>query len=192
TDSKRYARYTNLGNFKFLGASGIPQEIETIRIRSLQIDDVVFSNPKVGRALFRGAEKTLGIDILGRQPFTLRFGSRPVLQLNAKKPDAPLATLDVSQQGLFSIPLEIAGTGGRALWDTGAALTFVDEAFITAHSHDFKPTKNYMNGVDGAGKNLLLQVFRAKKIKIADRTFENVRVVAADLSVLKDVHEDIQ
>jgi hypothetical protein len=191
-NSKRYASYTNLGAFHFKSAD-IAQEIETIQIRSLQIDEVAFPHVKVGRANFRGAEKTLGIDILGRQPFALRFKSKPTLELNAERPASPFTTLEVPKHGLLAIPIAITGSEIRALWDTGASFTSVDQAFITAHPENFKPTNKYAKGFDGAGKPMLLQIFRAKQISIGDRTFDDIRVVAADLSVLrenwsKDIH----
>src|SRR5437763_1400842 len=84
--------------------------------------------------------------------------------------------------GAMAIPIALAATEVHALWDTGSALTFVDQDFIAAHREDFRPTKKYMNGVDGAGHNLLLQVFRAKKIVVAGAVFEDVRVVAGNRS----------
>jgi predicted aspartyl protease len=190
-DSKRFGNYTNLGVFRFKSASGIPQETETIQIGSIQIDDVAFTSVKIGRATFQNAENTLGMDLIARQPFVLNFKSKPTLQLGAPRPHLPLTTLNVFSQGLPSIPISLNGSEVHALWDTGAALTVIDQDFIARRREDFKPTRNYMNGVDGAGHNLLLQMFRAKKITIGDATFEDVRVVAADLSVLREANPDI-
>jgi hypothetical protein len=191
--SKRFSAYTNLGNFRFSSAAGVPQETETIQIGSIRIDDVDFSRVKVGRTDFSGAESTLGIDIVGRQPFAVNFHPRAVLKFNASRPQLPQTTLQVSQQGLISIPITVGDIEAHALWDTGVGLTTVDENFIEAHPENFKPTKNYMNGVDGAGKSILVQVFRAKKLTIADHTFKDVRVVGLDLTMLREgVHKDIQ
>jgi hypothetical protein len=192
-NSKRFSAYTNVGNFRFESASGIPQETDTIQLGSIQIDNVQIRDKKVGRTSFRGAENTLGIDIVGRQPFRVNFNPQAVLQLNAHRPELPLTTLQVSQHGLLSIPMDVSGVEAHALWDTGMALTAIDQNFIITHAENFKPTKNYMNGVDGAGKSILVQVFRAKKLKIADHIFKDVRVVAVDLALLREgVHKDIQ
>jgi hypothetical protein len=192
-NSKRFSAYTNLGNFRFESASGIPQDTETIQVRSIRIDNIEIHNKKIGRTDFPGAENTLGIDVVGRQPFAVNFSPRAVLTLNAERPKLPLTTLEVSPHGLLSIPVELGGIDAHAMWDTGAALTTIDQNFILAHPENFRATKNYMNGVDGAGKSILVQVFRAKKLKIADRTFDNVRVVALDLHTLREgVNKDIQ
>jgi hypothetical protein len=192
-NSKRFSAYTNVGNFRFESASGIPQQTEFIQIGSIQIDDVQIRDKKVGRTRFRGAENTLGIDVVGRQPFSVDFNPQAILKFNVERPELPLTTLQVSRNGLLSIPVELSGIEAHALWDTGVALTTIDQNFIVAHPENFRATKNYMNGVDGAGKSILVQVFRAKKLKIADHTFKDVRVVAVDLTMLREgVHKDIQ
>jgi hypothetical protein len=192
-NSKRFAAYTNLGNFRFASASGIAQETETIQIGLIQIDDLQFANVKVGRVKFRGSENTLGIDIVGRQPFAVNFHPKTALKFNANRPALPSTTLHVSQHGLLSIPITLDAAAAHALWDTGVSLTTVDQKFIEAHPENFKPTKNYVNGVDGAGKSLLAQIFRAKKITIGGHTFKDLRVVAVDLAMLRNaVHKEIQ
>jgi hypothetical protein len=192
-NSGRFSAYTNLGNFRFESASGIPQQTETIQVGSIRIDKVEIQNKKVGRSDFPGAENTLGIDVVGRQPFAVNFKPRATLRLNAERPSLPLTTLQVSRDGLLSIPVELGSVEAHAMWDTGVALTTVDQNVIRAHPENFKATKNYMNGVDGAGKSILVQVFRAKTIKVADRTFKNVRVVALDLTMLREgVDKDIR
>src|SRR5204863_9735129 len=106
-NSKRFSAYTNLGNFRFESASRIPQQTATIQVGSIRIDDVEFTNKKVGRSDFRGAENTLGIDVVGRQAFAVSFNPRAVLKLNAERPELPLTTLQVSPHGLLSIPVEL-------------------------------------------------------------------------------------
>jgi predicted aspartyl protease len=191
-NSKSFGAYTNVGKIRFVSAAGIVQEMDAIRAASIAVDDVVFSDLKIGRAGFNSAEHTLGIDIVGRQPFALRFRNKPELRLNAPRPELPLTTLELSPEGLLLIPMQISGVELRALWDTGVSVTTVDQEFIAAHPENFKSTKDYVRGTDGAGKTLLAQIFRAKKIKIADGTFEDVRVVAVDLGVLRERDPSVQ
>lgn len=192
--SKRFGAYTNLGVTSFKSASGVAQNVETIRIAEIQIDDAAFSDVMIGRANFRGTENTLGIDVVGKQPFALKFGEKGALVLNAARPELPLTTLGVSPQGLLTIPVGLGVQAEtRALWDTGVSVTSVDQNFIEANPENFKATKNFVRGVDGAGKPMLLQIYRARKIIIGEQTFEDVRVVAIDLSVLRqNVSKDIQ
>lgn len=192
-NSKRFAAYTNAGATSFKSASGVAQRTETIRVSGIQIDDLVFQNVTIGRVNFRGAENTLGIDLVGRQPFVLKFREKDVMILNSARPALPWTTLGVSAQGLLTIPVGVGDNVVRALWDTGVAVTSVDQSFVEGNPQDFVPTKNNVRGVDGAGKAMLLQIYRAKKLAIGDEIFEDVRVVAVDLSVLREsVSKDIQ
>jgi hypothetical protein len=185
TNSARFAAYTNLGVFHFKSAADIAQEVETIQIGSIELDGVVFPRVKVGRANFHGAVNTIGIDLLRTQPFAIRFKPKPTLELNAAPAEQPLKNLDISSQGHFAIPIALGGDEVRALWDTGVSLTSVDQSYIAAHPETFKETNKGGSGFDGAGKPMLVPIFRAHKIVIAGQTFEDVRVVGTDLSVLR-------
>lgn len=192
-NSKRFANYTNAGDTSFKSASGIAQHTETIRVGSVQIDEVTFQDLTIGRVNFRGAENTLGIDLVGRQSFALKFGGKDAMILNAPRPALPWTTLGVSAQGLLTIPVGVGNNVVRALWDTGVAVTSVDQSFVLTNPQDFIPMKNYVRGVDGAGKAMLLQMYRAKKLAIGDEIFADVRVIAVDLSLLREsVSKDVQ
>jgi len=186
-DPDRFSRYPKLGTFRFKSASGIPKEVETIQIHTVVIDKVEFSDTKVGRFQpDRVADSTIGIDLVGRQPFSVSFRRSPSLHLNPTPPRELSAELQVDKHRLLSLPIAFDATETRAMWDTGSSVTAIDQEFIKAHPEVFKPTKEFMKGTDGAGDTLLVKVFRAKKITIGPRSFRNVRVVAVDLSLLRE------
>jgi hypothetical protein len=186
-DPDRFSHYPKLGNFRFKSASGNPEEVETIQIRTVIIDEVEFSDTKVGCLQpNRAAESTIGIDLIGRQPFSVTFRRSPSLHLNPTPPRELSAELQVDRHRLISLPIAFDVTETRAMWDTGSSMTAVDRAFVKTHAEDFKPTEEFMKGTDGAGHSLLVKVFRAKKITIGPRSFSNVRVVAVDLSLLRE------
>jgi hypothetical protein len=172
-DTGHFSRYPKIGQLRFTSAAAIEQAIDKIQLHSLQLDDLILTNPTIGRANFPKAETTLGIDLLNRQPFALSVKNKN-LTLNPPRPDTPFTTLQVSPQGLLSIPITVGSTQLQALWDTGAGLTTVDQSFIQSNPNDFTPTKKYMHGTDGAGKPLLVQIFRAKKITVGQKTFQNL------------------
>jgi hypothetical protein len=186
TNSSRIAGYTNLGIFHFKSAANVAQEVETIQIGSIELDGVVFPRVKVGRASFSRAENALGIDLLRGQPFAVRFTPKPSLDLNPSAPRQTFNNLEISSQGLLAIPVSLGPSDVLALWDTGVSITSIDKEFIAAHPENFKATNKGGTGFDGAGKPLLLQVYRARKIVVAGHAFEDVRVVAADLSLLRE------
>jgi hypothetical protein len=184
--SREFAGKTNAGTFHFKGATGILQEGETIRIHSAVLDGVEFDNLKIGRIRRDSQIKSaLGIDLLGRRPFSLNFRFKPSLHLDPKAPRKPFTTLEIGSHHLFTIPLVIGKLHGRALWDSGAGITVVDEKFIQSHQENFKTTDDFETATDGTGESLPVKAFRAKIIKIGRRTFRNSLVVATDLSILR-------
>jgi hypothetical protein len=186
-DSDQFSDYPRLGTFKFKSASGIAEEVATIRIETANIDRVEFCNIEVGRVESKdGIESTVGVDLIGRQAFAVNFHDSPSLHLNARPPRQLLPGLKMEAHRLLSLPIAFGATGTRAMWDTGASVTAVDEGFVKAHAEDFKPTGDFMKGTDGAGRALLLQIFRAKKITLGPRTFRNVKVVVLDLALLRE------
>ena len=183
-NTRLFASYPKIDELRFKGATAIEQSIDRIQLKSIQLDDLLLKNPSVGRANYPKAETTLGIDVLNYQPFSIST-KRKLLSLNPARPAIPSTTLQVSPQGLLSVPVSIGTQRFYALWDTGAGITTVDRSFIQANPDDFKATKKFMQGTDGAGKPLLVQLFRANKIDVGDQTFENLYVAAIDLSVLR-------
>jgi hypothetical protein len=177
---------TNRETFHFQGASGIPHEAEIIKIHSATVDGVEFRDVKLGRIEAQdGVKSALGLDLLGRQPFSVSFRRGPSLHLAPLKPRKVLSTLKVGAHRLFCIPVAIGETDTFAMWDTGAGMTVVDEAFITAHPAKFKRTDDFQTATDGAGNSLPVKSYRMKKMKVGGRTFRNLRVVSTDLSVLR-------
>jgi hypothetical protein len=185
-NSDKLSNHTNTGIFRFKGATGIPQEGETIHIHSALIDGVEFYNLKIGR-IPRDTQirSALGIDLLSRRPFSLTFRFKPSLHLDPKAPRKLFSTLEVGSHHLFTVPLAIGKVDSRAMWDSGAGITVVDEKFIQSHPENFKATDDFETATDGTGKSIPVKAFRAKVIKIGHRTFRNSRVIATDLSVLR-------
>lgn len=183
-NSPQFAKYPKVDELRFKSATAIEQAVDKIQLKSIQLDHLVLTNPAIGRASFPGAETTLGIDVFARQPFALSM-RRKILNLTPARPSGPATTLQVSQDGLLSIPISVGAQNLYALWDTGAGITTVDQSFIAANPDDFKATKKYMQGTDGAGKPLLVQLFRAKRITVGNETFKNLYVAAVDLAVLR-------
>jgi hypothetical protein len=185
-NSEKLSGKTNAGTFHFKGATGIPQQGETIQIHSALLDGVEFYNLKIGRVQ-RDAQvqSALGIDLLSRRPFSLNFRFKPSLHLDPKTPRKLFTTLEVGSHHLFTIPITIGKMEARAMWDSGAGITVVDESFIQSHPTNFKSTDEFESATDGTGASIPVKTYRARIIKIGHRTFRNSRVIATDLSVLR-------
>jgi hypothetical protein len=196
TNTARWSSYPNLGEFHFKSAASVSETAETIQIRTAIIDQVEFSNIKIGRlpevpevpeAPEREAiANSIGMDLLARQPFSMQFLQSPGLHLKPKAPRRILPELGVNRYNLLSLPISLNGSQMGALWDTGFGVTAVDLSFVQAHPEDFRSSRDFMRGTDGTGHELVLKSFRAKKITIGSRSFRNVKIVAVDLSLLRE------
>ncbi len=188
TNSDAFSKQPNLGNFQFKSASKVAKEVQTIQVHTAIVDRVQFLNSKIGRVpAGEGIESSLGMDLLGRQPFSANFLQTPAVNLNPRPPRRLfLNGLESNQYHLLSLPIAFRNSETRAMWDTGSSITAVDQAFIQAHPDDFKPSRNSMKGTDGAGHELIVKSFRARKIAVGSRTFRNLKVVAVDLSLLRE------
>jgi hypothetical protein len=191
---REFSGYGSTGNFQFKSASEKPRDVETILIHRTRIDDLSFANITVGRlGGTKGLESSIGIDFIGRQPFSLQFRNTPSLQLNPTPPQQTNSGLSVDPHRLLSVPMACNGQAIRGLWDTGTGVTAIDQAYIKMHPEEFEITKDYMQGTDGTGHSMLVKAFEARKITIGSRTFRNVKIVAVDLSLLrKHVNREIQ
>jgi hypothetical protein len=191
---KPFSEAPKKGELKFTSASGIPKEVDRIQIHKAELDQAEFREFEPGR--FRTGEHlepSIGMDLLFRQSFSLRFSRTPALQLDPKIPAGLLSGMEMDSHHLITLPLTLGPVEARALFDTGATITAVDRAFIKNHPQDFASTKEHMDGTDGAGHSMTVRTYRAKKIQLGGRSFSNIQVVAVDLTPLREkVDPDIQ
>jgi hypothetical protein len=142
---------------------------------------------RIGRITSGGAESTLGLDLLGRMPFSLNFGANPKLRLEPeRRTGRELRELRVLKSGLLAVPVSMGGYGTFAVWDTGASVTAVDVRFVRAHPENFQRLPESVEGVDGTGEKLKLELYRARELSVGGRRFQGVHVVVLDLSPLRD------
>jgi hypothetical protein len=177
-----------LGTFHFKSASGRAAQAEIIRVGSIKLDGQEFQNARIGH-LPKGSatrESSVGMDLLDHQPFALEFRDSPRLRLRPVPPGETFASLGTIKNGLLTIPVQFGRNRSAALIDTGASVTAVDSAFIKAHPEVFRPMGQQLQGVDGTGHIISVQLYRAKTLTIGPRTFRNIHVIATDLSLLRE------
>lgn len=180
----KFKRYPDLGSFQFKSASGKPQRADTIQTRTFELDGHTVRNARVGRLRDDSVEDTLGMDILGRQPFALEFRNRPAMRVSPKPPEKTSNDLSVGRHGLMSVPVTWGEAPALAVWDTGATITAVDLRFARTHPENFKRVRRHVDGIDGTGQKISVESWRAKKLQVGSRSFRNVLVVALDLGLL--------
>jgi hypothetical protein len=186
--SHDFTEYPALGSFRFKSASGRGANAEVVRVHSIRIDQEEWRDIRIGRlpARAEATESSIGMDLLARAPFALDFRDSPGLRFHPAQPRVTYRNLLVAEHNLFVIPLQCGADATEALFDTGATVTAADPLFIRAHPESFHSLGRQMSGIDGTGQKLFVQLYRAKSLKVGERTFRNVVVVATDLSMLRE------
>ena len=128
-----------------------------------------------GSKFFQG--KTLHID----------FGT-----LSLEATDAPIPAtlkqnhLTFSPAGLMVLQVGLAEADQPAVWDTGAGLTSVDQAFAQAHSDIFTYVQDITGGYDANGKPVKLSLYTLKQLKIAGKVFIGLSVLGFDFTPIRN------
>ncbi len=189
-----FEKYPTIGKVRFRSASGIPLETDQIRIETVQIDALTFPNVKFARVIpSETLESTIGIDLVGKQPFSLRFTKKPSLNLGESPSRTPLTGIEVYKNGVFSIPVELNHVQTKALWDTAAELTVVDQVYVSRNPRNFSFIKELNSGYDGTGRSIKIRLFKAKNIRIAGHLFRNILVGVLDLATVREgTQQDVQ
>jgi hypothetical protein len=177
-----------LGTFHFKSASGRAVQAEIIHVGSIKLDGQNFHSARIGRLpkTINAWESSVGMDLLDHQAFALAFRDSPALYLEPKRPKETFPSLLMIKSGLLTIPVQFGRNASTALIDTGASVTAVDSAFVQAHPEVFRSTGRQVQGVDGAGHEMFVQLYRAKALTVGPRTFRNIHVIATDLSLLRE------
>lgn len=185
-----WSAYPATGKVRFTSASGGVKEVEKVRIDKVSAGSAIWRGVHLGRlAAGDGVQNTLGIDLLGRQPFALHFLHRVAVAFDAMQPKqaaSQAGQLEVSSHGVFTIVSTFGQDPVRALFDTGSSLTAVDADFVAQHPSDFSETRQFMTGTDGLGHSITMKMFRARRVRVGPREFRHVPVVATNLQTLRD------
>ena len=183
--SNAFLKRPTSGSFKFKSASGVVHEAEVLEIEAVRLDGINMGSVRLGRLARVGSENVLGMDILGRSAFRMVFRTAPKLELRAHPKGGVLRPLEVSTQGLMAIPVSFGGNEALGVWDTGASVTAVDTEFVRRNPGVFKRQRTGVEGVDGTGEVVELELYRANELMIGNRRFKNLYAVALDLGALR-------
>src|SRR3954453_5538841 len=127
-----------------------------------------------------GARSLLGLDVLGEHALLLHGPAAPLHTTVAGGLAANLP-LERGTRGHCYLPVALpGGRVVRALWDTGADITMVDQELVTSHPELFTAVRS-ASGTDAVGATMVTDVCRLKAYWIADVRFAGHPVAVADL-----------
>jgi predicted aspartyl protease len=129
-----------------------------------------------------GARHLLGMNVLGRHCCHFRL-DRGTLAIGPS-PDARAALpLQMDDRGHFFVDVRWPEVTGQACWDTGAAITIVDQSFLLAHAGLFEKAGSSI-GTDSTGTRAQAPTFRMTGPMIGGQQFAPHKVAAIDLSAV--------
>lgn len=166
------------------GALGEATEAATrVVAPSLEVGGVRVESPAVELAEPRPdyLAAILGLDVLRCHRLNLSMSDLE-FTLDADSPVDCKHPLVQSSGGHPHVDVTIGhGRTARAIWDTGAAATVVDEAFVLAHPHLFE-SHGTSNGIDSMGNSLEVPMVTMAASVIGSRTFTPSLAAVVDIA----------
>lgn len=148
-------------------------EVGGVRVESLAVE---LAEPKPDYLA-----AILGLNVLRCHRVDLIM-SDAKMTLDAEAPVEAKHPLVQSSGGHPHVDVEFAhGGAARAIWDTGAAATVVDHAFVLAHPHLFT-SHGTSHGIDSVGNSLDVPMVTMAACVIGGRNFHASLAAVADIA----------
>ncbi|MHB2025515.1 MAG: pepsin/retropepsin-like aspartic protease family protein [Elusimicrobiota bacterium] len=180
---------------KIKGASGGFEIAPAVRVPSVRIGNFSFGprtfirlsgKNRCGSDFPNQSQAIVGMSLLSAaSPFRLSFGKNPTLTLGDPLPNAAAANpLRIATENRILIPVTIATEGLTALFDTGYALSAVDQDYIKSNPDIFALIGGAQS-VDATCAASSGKIYKLKSVVIGGREFHDVRVLAGDFGPLR-------
>ncbi|MBC2934452.1 aspartyl protease family protein [Nocardioides sp. zg-1228] len=130
----------------------------------------------------------LGLDVLRYHRLNLSMSDAEIA-LDAETPVEGKHPLVQSSGGHPHVDVEFEHGGtARAIWDTGAAVTVVDQAFVLTHPYLFE-SHGTSNGIDSMGNSLEVPMVTMAASVIGSRTFTPSLAAVVDIAGIQRLGE---
>jgi hypothetical protein len=156
--------------------------LESIVIDSFSAGIIEKRNVEISRGKAGGLDRSLlGMDILKDFCFHVKF-SEAVVELLADSRDFnQLIPLIVDNGNIPYVDVVSGDVIGKAVWDTGAGVTLVDQSFMEKNPTMFKAIGS-TSGTDSTGTTFETPLFEMQPVQIGGQLFKPHKVVVFDLS----------
>ncbi|MGC4044658.1 MAG: aspartyl protease family protein [Armatimonas sp.] len=124
----------------------------------------------------------IGMDLLKQHCLHFQFRKKWVSIVDSKHMSLKSKlSLNTDKAWHPYVDVDMTGSNGQAVWDTGASITVVDKAFIAANPGHFSQIGT-SKGTDASGKTMETPLMVMKVFQIAGQSFPTQRVASVDLS----------
>lgn len=179
-------QFPSIGKEKVAGAAGIAMECDVIQVPSFWVAERSSGARSFLRCPEGGeSESTVGLDVI--KPYIVKFDfDRKSFELLDKIPNRlRTSRLNVYAHGLFGFEVTISGADIQTVFDTGAAMTAIDQKLVDMQPDGFKFIQD-IAGSDVAGKPVMLKLYVASNLSILGKELSDVNVVGMDFSVISN------
>jgi predicted aspartyl protease len=177
--------YTSaLGVIDEVASSGVfkPATHEVILVPSIEVGPIRAENVVVVRSPDGALRRSLiGMDVLKGYCLHFRFDTGQVSALDAAPASVHYQDLVMGRRSHPYVKVECGSRTAMSVWDTGASMTVVDEAFIRRVPEFFDEAGTSM-GTDSTGAELETKTYVMTGATIGGHEFPPHRVAAVDLS----------
>lgn len=176
------ATYPALEQGEYSSAFG-KSKSDKILVNTISLGDIKKNNCKISRTPKGGnAKNLLGMDFLGDHYFEL-FLSENQLVLSDNSSTYCRNDLILDSGKIPFIEVSFEGKIAKAVWDTGAGVTIVDQSFFEANKNLFKNAGS-TSGTDSTGTTFATPIYSIEFMEIGGIKFPEHRVVPLNLGHL--------
>lgn len=164
------------------GASGIRYTCDVVRFDAVSVEDFQRSAFEADRCDLDRGEHLLALDYFANQILMLNFH----IELN---PNGAMGIFPLKVYGNgtshIGIPIQIQREPYYAVFDTGAELSAVDQAFVDTHTSAFEFLQDVV-GEDPGGNSVAMKLYRLKNLTINDVTMPNELVLSFEFGSVRN------
>jgi predicted aspartyl protease len=153
---------------------------ELVHVSQLRFGPVVIADTEVAVHPTGAVRNVLGMDVLGLRPWELRF-SDATLRFDPPPANMPGQVLARDVGGHLYVDVSCESVAVIGVWDTGAGITVLDEAFADAHA-DLLCDIGAEVGTDVNGTAVSTPVATLAPCRIGGLEFASSRVAIVNLS----------
>jgi hypothetical protein len=172
------------------GSLGQRQHSDVVTIPGLSAGELTTGPVAIVRAEpFPGRQHLLGLDLLGQHCCEFRFSSA-ALWLTSSPDTRTSLELQRGRSGHIYLDLAWAGVTASTVWDCGASITLVDEAFASAHPALFSRAGETV-GTDATGATVSTPLVTMEGPVIAGVQFAPSTAAIFDLTAMNQAAADL-
>jgi len=188
--SRAFSKLPVVNVGKTMGVSGVMAATNLVHVDKISVSEISLEDLDNVQVLTRPHPfSSLGLRFFERLG-TVTFDFRRGEFTRERPPPGRLCAGPLAVDYVMRIPVRIGGQDLSAAWDTGASSTVADAGYVEAHPELFEFVRELPRGADSTTTGVPARLFKARTLSVCGREFQDVSVVAMDMSAPKAMIPD--